>query len=321
MKKKLKVLLVGPGKRVFRTDYYIMKAFEYLGHSVLVFHEAKIYSLLFALTHVIFKLIVVVYKPDIVFFSKANKISLKEMEWTKKRCTTIMWYYDLRIPIEKKLVDRAKRVDLFYITNKGQIHHLKDQGANAKYLTQACITDYHPTTENYRYDVSFIGNNNISDSMMRENLLNYIGSHFDLHVFGARWPSENFTSHPRIFKEDYANVCASSTIIIDIKSFDYCLDVNGCFSNRIPLTLGFGGFLLSQYTPGVDHMYQDKKHLVYFKSPEEAISLIDYYLHHEDERKQIAEQGREYVLKNHTYINKVEQMIRDAEKLNKKIIL
>ena len=320
MKKKSKILLVGPGKRVFRTDYYIMKAFQYLGHSVFVFHEAKIYSLLLALSHILFKMIVVIYKPDIVFYSKANKILLKDMEWVRKKCTTIMWYYDLRIPIERRLLDRAKRVDLFYITNKGQIPQLLDQGANAKYLTQACITDYTPTTGSYKYEVSFVGNNNITGPGMREELLNLIGSHFELHVFGARWSSKNFISHPRIFSEEYANVCARSKIVLDIKSFDYCLDVEGYFSNRTPLTLGFGGFLLSQYTPGVDQMYQDRKHLVYFKSPEEAISLIEYYLNHEDERKQIAEQGKEYVLKNHTYIQKVEQIIRDIEQINHRII-
>lgn len=319
MKKKLKILQVGPANREFRTDYYIMKEFKKLGHSVFVYHDAKVYSLIFFLSHYLFKLIASIYKPDIIFCTKANKISLKNMEWSKERFVTIMWYFDIRVPIEQRILDRAKRVDLFYITNYGQIPQFIQKKVNAKYLTQACITEYHSTTGSFKYDVSFIGNNNLTGSGMREELLNFIGSRFDLHVFGARWSSKNFTCHPRIFKEEYADVCTSSKIIIDIKSFGYCLDVEGYFSNRTPLTLGFGGFLLSQYTPGVDQMYEDKKHLVYFKTPEEAIGLIEYYLHYEEERKQIAEQGKQYVLKNHTYIRKMEQMIQDVEQLNQTI--
>ncbi len=320
MKKKLKILQVGPANREFRTDYYIMKEFKKLGHSVFVYHDTKVYSLIFFLSHYLFKLIASIYKPDIIFSTKAHKISLKNMEWSKERFTTIMWYFDIRVPIEQRILDRAKRVDLFYITNYGQIPQFIQKKVNAKYLTHACITDFNPKTGSYNYEVSFIGNNNTTGPGMREELLNLIGSHFDLHVFGARWSSKNFISHPRIFNEEYANVCTRSKIVIDIKSFDYCLDVEGYFSDRTPLTLGFGGFLLSQYTPGVDQMYKDRKHLVYFKTPEEAISLIEYYLHHEDERKQIAEQGKEYILKNHTYLKRVEQIIQDVEQINHRTI-
>ncbi len=314
--KRLKILQIGPGNKEFRTEFYIKKEIKRLGHSVLIFNDAKMYNLLYFMSHILFRIIAIVYDPDLILYSKAAKISLTNFHWANKKYATIMWYFDIRVPFRDSVLERAKRVDLFYITNCGQIQFLTQNGVNAQYLTQACITDYTPMTGSYKYEVSFIGNNNITGPGMREELLNLIGSHFELHVFGARWSSKNFISHPRIFSEEYANVCARSKIVLDIKSFDYCLDVEGYFSNRTPLTLGFGGFLLSQYTPGVNQMYKDRKHLVYFKSPEEAISLIEYYLHHEDERKQIAEQGKDYVLKNDTYLQKVEQIIRNVEQIN-----
>lgn len=317
MKKKIKILQVGPANREFRTDYYIMKEFKKLGHSVFIYHDAKVYSLIFFLSHCLFRLIASIYKPDIMFCTKANNISLKNLEWSKERFTTIMWYFDIRIPIEQKILDRAKRVDLFYITNYGQIPQFIKEKVNVKYLTQACITVFSSTKKNYLYDVSFIGNNN-GGSSMREEILNSIGSYFNLHVWGARWTSnENFTSHPRIFKEVYADVCVQSKIILDIKSYDYCIKVEGNFSNRIPLTLGYGGFLISQYVPGMEDSFKDREHIVYFRTAEEAIRIIRYYLEHKDERAKIAKQGREFALQNYTYKNRVVQILRDAELIEK----
>ncbi|MFC5653489.1 glycosyltransferase [Paenibacillus solisilvae] len=59
--------------------------------------------------------------------------------------------------------------------------------------------------------------------------------------------------------------------------------------------------LVSFYTPGVD--------IVTYSSPQEMIEKIEYYLNHEDERREIAIRGMERTLRQHTYANRLDMML------------
>jgi|GEM_PF-1187337 len=314
--KKIKILQVGPGNKEFRTEFYIKKELEQLGHSVLTFNDVKIYNLLFFLSRIFFRFIARIYNPDLILYSKANKISISNFQWTNKKFLTVMWYFDIRVPFEDSVLERAKRVDIFFITNLGQIPFLTQNGVNAQYLPQACLTNH--SSENkmeYLYEVSFIGNNN-KHMGMREKLLKEVSEHYNLHLWGKRWEKDtNFNPHQRIFGEELANVCKQSKIILDIKSYEFCLNVEGNFSDRVFITLGFGGFLISQKVPGMEIIFEDRKHLVYFNTKEELFELIEYYLTHEEERQLIAYQGKKYVQQNHTYRIRMQQILDEVNYL------
>ena len=55
---------------------------------------------------------------------------------------------------------------------------------------------------------------------------------------------------------------------------------------------------------------QDGKHCVVYKSFEDLCEKIDYYLSHEEERRKIVDQAREYVYNNHTYVSRAERVIK-----------
>ncbi|AJY77428.1 spore maturation protein cgeB [Paenibacillus beijingensis] len=59
--------------------------------------------------------------------------------------------------------------------------------------------------------------------------------------------------------------------------------------------------LASFYTPGVE--------LVTYSSPSEMIEKIEYYLHHEEERREIAMRGMYRTMREHTYPRRLEQML------------
>lgn len=52
------------------------------------------------------------------------------------------------------------------------------------------------------------------------------------------------------------------------------------------------------------------KHLVTFSRPEELFERIDHYLAHPEERERIARAGQELILSSHTYLNRVQQMLK-----------
>ena len=56
-----------------------------------------------------------------------------------------------------------------------------------------------------------------------------------------------------------------------------------------------------------------EKELIEFSSFEECVSLIDYYLIHEEERIEIAERAKRKVLANHTYDNRINTLLYECK--------
>lgn len=84
------------------------------------------------------------------------------------------------------------------------------------------------------------------------------------------------------------------------------------WSDRIPETLGRGGFLLHPHVEGIEDHFVDGQHLRLWPLGDwgELRRLIDHYVAHDDERRRIAEAGRAHVLANHTYTVRVRQLER-----------
>jgi hypothetical protein len=94
-------------------------------------------------------------------------------------------------------------------------------------------------------------------------------------------------------------------------------------SDRIPETLGRGGFLLHPYIEGISSHYTDTEHLRLWAPGDWATlrELIHHYLGAEDERAKIASAGHQHVLAHHTYTHRVKEVIAtvfgsEAEKTN-----
>lgn len=88
---------------------------------------------------------------------------------------------------------------------------------------------------------------------------------------------------------------------------------------RIWDILGSGGFLMTNFQAEIPYYLKNKEDLVCFESVEELTNLCGYYLAHEDERRQIAENGYQKVSKYHTYEQRIVQMmevLRNAENIN-----
>ncbi len=75
--------------------------------------------------------------------------------------------------------------------------------------------------------------------------------------------------------------------------------------------LGSGGFLLSNYQADFADCYIDGEEYVSFESKEDMLDKAEYYLLHEKERAEIARNGFERTLREHTYINRLEIMLDD----------
>lgn len=83
------------------------------------------------------------------------------------------------------------------------------------------------------------------------------------------------------------------------------------WSDRVPETLGRGGFLIHPAVDGLEEHFKIGEHLVTWPIGDWGLlrSKLDHYLEHDDERREIAAAGRAHVLANHTYTVRMRQVL------------
>lgn len=70
-----------------------------------------------------------------------------------------------------------------------------------------------------------------------------------------------------------------------------------------------GGFVLSSYCLETADLFEEDKEIVMFRSPEELMEKVDYYLRHDTERERIAAAGRKKTLSCYTYEKKLQRLM------------
>jgi hypothetical protein len=122
------------------------------------------------------------------------------------------------------------------------------------------------------------------------------------------WPRKG---QPAVRNEALRDLYASTTVNVG----DSCFAgrVRNYHSDRIPETLGRGGFLLHPHVDGVTDgtLYTDGEHLRTWPVGDwaELDRLIDHYLAHPDEARAIAEKGRAHVVAHHTYTCRMRELL------------
>ncbi len=198
----------------------------------------------------------------------------------------------------------ARACDIAFVKERGAFDFFRAEGINPVWLDQAAVdglpfgSDEYRTPE-FECDVAFLGG---TGDESRSKFVVEIGRHVDLKVFSAEpeaWRALGIrNAHGPVFDDRMPSLTASAGICLGLNAG---YEMEGCWSNRIYWILGAGGFCLMKRVPGMDGMFRDGEHLVYFESLEEALDKIGYYLRHPEERERIRRRGYEYVHRYHTY--------------------
>ena len=113
-----------------------------------------------------------------------------------------------------------------------------------------------------------------------------------------------------IRNEELNELYASSKVVV---GDSLCLNYTHprYWSDRIPETLGRGGFLLHPKVPGLEGHYIDGEHLATFDYGDLAglKQQIDYYLRADGEREEIRAAGHTHVKAHHTYTQRMQMLI------------
>ncbi len=259
------------------------------------------------------------YRPHLTLVNNTDA----EVEWIQecsKQGIVSCFYHDYNSPVKEKAVEIGRRCDFFYLSNAIQIEEYRRFGIEAEYLVRGCSRDVHypvkPRGGKYKSQVAFIGK---PRGGIRDEILRKVQENFDLKVWGPKWDRSRFSSvGGRIGSGKYRIICSSADIILgvndgrEIKTFEELVSQGQFTSNRDRLVMACGGFFLTNYNKGLENLYGIGEHLDVYRSLEDLVEKIRFYLNNPRKRREIACRGCVYVQSRQTFDHFVQKVIEDA---------
>lgn len=202
--------------------------------------------------------------------------------------------YDYRL-------NKAKEFDYVFCNQIRGVEEFKRDGVNATFLPHAVEPKAYPNhpVAIKKWDLGFVG---FVTFRKRAEMLDAMFKAFPNFFFGQR-----------LF-EEAAEVYRKSKIVFNTAADD---DLN----MRLFEATATGSFLLTEWVPTIYECFEDGKHLVTYKTMDEAIEKAKYYLEHEDEREAIAKAGMEHTLENHTYQHRIQKAFEIINRENNKEVV
>lgn len=272
-------------------------------------------------------------RPDLVLGLKLDTIPADALARVGALGVPVaLWYVDCFTPdVPAWIVPLLAHVDAFFTTAEGMIPAYRGVcAAPVHWLVEGVHLPAFPldaaATASHRSAVAFLGNvfqPPVADdaiALRRLRLLSKVGARFDLRVWGPQSPDLDRHGEPLPFRvvrwpaynDECVRVCRGAAVVLGINTVD---GVQRYFSNRTFLTLASGGFHVTSWVPGIETMFEDRRHLVWYRSDEECLDLIAYYLAHDAERARIAEEGRRHVRERYPLAGQVRRLLAALDEI------
>lgn len=252
------------------------------------------------------------FKPDLVFMQvqTPNVISVETAKLLSKETKIVNWTGDVRYPTPQWFIDIGRHIHLTLFTNMHDIEHVRKYGIKADYL-QIGVPDKIFKPEGCGHvdapEIVFFGNNiggfplsHYRADMVRK-LRNTYGKRFG--CYGINWgPGIKSITN----QEEEASYYRSAKIAINLSHFDYPRYT----SDRLLRAMGSGCFVLSHAYQDIEKEFENGKHLQTWSNFTELFEMIDFYLERKDEREKIAKAGCKHIHANHTWSNRINELMK-----------
>ncbi len=205
-------------------------------------------------------------------------------------------------------IDELQFYDALAVASKIYTQKLKEKGFKAYYVPQFTNTDvfYRNPQEELKSEVLFVGTKRqygSADIVLKYNL--------PITVYGPGWG--NLSTREYIDNKELHKYYSSAKIVLNDHRED--MRTNGFINNRVYDVTATGTLLISDYMPEIEEIYGDSVPM--YKSEEELIELIKYYLSHDKERIEKAQKAQQITLENFTQKNVGEALHKIIEKERK----
>lgn len=231
---------------------------------------------------------------------------------------TVSYHLDKYAGIQR---DGGIGVDTFWKTSyvfspEGSVQSariFKGHGINHRYLPAGVFEDecyIAERVERFEHDVVFIGGgvtySHPEWNFYRRELVSFLSNTYGSRYAKYGYPEETIRGTELNQLVSSAKVVIGDSLCKDFMDSHY-------FSDRQFEVTGRGGFLINPYIAGITDFFVDRKEIVLysFGNWTQLRNLIDYYLDpaNEEERESIRRAGHERTKREHTYTQRVTQML------------
>lgn len=303
----LRVAFLGNHSVSYSSESHEAASFEALGHTVTRIQEGEIPALAIPS---------LVKGHDLFFHVQTRGLAITggnddERKWMLDEIRamsipSVGYHLDLFFGLDRAEYVRSDpyfQVDHFFSPDGGHDNDWKDAGVNHFWLPPAVYHaeayDALPNPRRWPGKVAFVGSwrgyAHAEHAPVREAMLSAMRRRF----------GRQFVCHPQrgaIRGADLNELYATIPVIIG----DSCLagKVHGYWSDRVPETLGRGGFLIHPYVPGILNVHPD---LVTYKAEnwDKLIERVEHYLDNPTARESNRKSNADWVRRYNTYLNRM----------------
>jgi hypothetical protein len=253
------------------------------------------------------------YRPDVLYCMAIGTVGSDFLRKVKGYYRLAVGQHAAPLPThdigeyDLMLTSLPNQVD--YFRSKGMTSELFRLGFEPRVLTELSSVDK-------RFDVVFVGSlsnphqqgTQTLEYLCRRNCIKVWA--YSVGKLSEDSPIRGAYIGPASGKEMY-QVLHSAKI-----AFNRHIDVAGDCANNMRLyeATGVGTFLITDWKKNLHEMFELGKEVVAYHTPEECAELIQYYLEHEDEREQIARAGQQRTLREHTYYQRMQELVDIVER-------
>lgn len=234
------------------------------------------------------------YRPDIVMVLIMKDIApecIDAMRELAPRATFIGRDVDWLPQMNPQRMAIAQKLDIVIATNAGPwLHEYKKIGVpRCAFIPCPCDPDIqhpYPVEPALQTDIIFTGKivhgkNKSAADPDREIILKKLLEMPNARVYGGDGKN-------KILGVDAFAAISNAKIALSITAIN---TVRMCHSDRFVNCISCGTLTLAKRVPDTELLFEDKKHVRYFDTSAEFFELAEWYIKHDDSRRQIAQAG------------------------------
>lgn len=262
------------------------------------------------------------FQPDAIHLQQAKRFTKYTISRIRKAhdCFISHWNADIRAKPEPYVVELGEVVDLTLPSSRGELEWYRRLGVRrVEHLQMAfdgsIFRPVAPSSE-HRHEVVYFGHNYLNEHKdaepnkwsgvgLRLEMLRKVAAIADVTIFGSKWPASMKLAGV-VMHGEAAKVCSSSKIALGASAFN---DVHSYTSDRLFRMMGCGICYVCAYFPGIEDMFENRRHLVWFKTLDECLAAVSDLLHDDVARRRIGNEGARIVHRKHTWKVRAQEYI------------
>jgi spore maturation protein CgeB len=262
-------------------------------------------------------------KTNILFCEGYGGLPIKGVSELCKKYGIQYHYWDIESPVTPLIaLNMLPYCDFVWSTCIEYVYEFRDMGYKSDLLLFGCNNDFHQplaAEDRFKHDLSIVGSNYSNRYNKVKDFIMPLFDKFDIKAYGYWWmdkarpinlsqyPDKYWSEHPAIPYEWLGIVIASSKVMIGLNCSDESRTQTSCRPFET-LAWSDSAVYLAWYTKAQDKLFG--KYIYQAKTGQEMIDMANEILAMTDEqRKEIAKRGRDYVHLEHNYTIRAQKVV------------